>query len=424
MELLIILALIFINGFFALSEIAFVASRREEIESVVDISPRRARQTLRMMDNPARFLSSIQVGITMVGVVSGVYGGVALADDLSELLRLIPAVRNWAYTISIVLVVGGITYLTIVLGELVPKAIGLRDPEKTLLAVMPVIHLFSVITGPVVSILSWSTTVMLRMLRMKPTSIDTADDPMHEILVIAKSATVKNLISSEQAGIIIKTTSLRSVRLDRIMVPMEEIKYLSTDMSLSDALAASHVHHHTRFPIKDVQSGQFIGYINFKDLVNALSLHPQKASLAGISRPMISFRETDTLNSALGKLIASHQHIAFIRNTKNSIVGMITLEDILETIVGDIKDEYDTIPDHYYNISVGRLVAGGGVAVNKVREMLGSSVSPDDRTLDEWIKEKRGNNLKVGATLEYEDLFFIIRKVSRSHVYEVIVEKK
>lgn len=422
LELLIILALIFVNGFFALSEIAFVASRREEIESFWESKPRRVKLILTMMDNPDRFLSSIQVGITLVGIVSGVYGGVALADDFSQLLARFAALRLWAYDISIILVVSFITYLTIVMGELVPKAIGLRNPEKTILAVIPVIHVFSRMVGPVVKILSWSTNGVMHLLRMKPAIIE-SEDPLHEILSIARAATVKNLISREQAGIIIKTTNLRSVNLDRIMVDRKDIKYLSTDMSLTDALDASHRHYHTRLPLKDFKTGEYVGYINFKDLENAIHLKPQ-VSLEQICRPMISFRDSDSLNSALGKLITSHQHIAFVRNARGGIVGMVTLEDILETIVGDIKDEYDIIPDYLHNISHERLVAGGAATLNSVKRVLGSSIEGNDRTLDEWIREMLGENLRVEFSFEYGDLYFRIRKVSRSHVYEIIVEKR
>jgi putative hemolysin len=181
LEILIILLLIGINGFFALSEIAFVSSRREIIESERDRGARNADSVLRMMDEPDRFLSSMQVGITLIGVVSGVFGGIAAADDISKIIARIGLSQEITTDISLVLVVGIITYLSIVLGELVTKTIGLKSPEKVILAVIPVVKVFSLITYPVVSFLSWSTRVIIRTIGIKSSGIDSSDDPLREI---------------------------------------------------------------------------------------------------------------------------------------------------------------------------------------------------------------------------------------------------
>jgi putative hemolysin len=411
-----------VNGFFALSEIAFVSSRREIIESERDRGARNAGAVLRMMDEPDRFLSSIQVGITLIGVVTGAYGGITLAGDLSKLIDRTGLSPVIAYDISLVFVVSSITYLSIVLGELVPKTIGLKSPERIILSVIPVIKVFSLIAYPVVSFLSVSTRIILRIIGIKSSRIDADDDPLREILGIAKAAFIKNKISREQEGIIANTARLKSTKLYQIMVRYAEMKFLSTGMSLSDALIASHIHHHTRFPLKEEESGEIIGYINFKDIVNTLRLNPANPSLRGICRPMVSFTESDTINSVLRRLITTHQHIALVRNVENKAVGMVTMEDILETIVGDIQDEYDSIPDHFYEISPGRYVSGGGITLKKLRLALGASIPDDERTVDLWMRERLGANIKAEMTMAHNAFSFIIRKVSRSHIYEVIIE--
>jgi putative hemolysin len=424
LEIFIILLLIGINGFFALSEIAFVSSRRGIIESERDRGARNADTVLRMMDEPDRFLSSIQVGITLIGVVSGVYGGVAIADELSKIIARVGLSQEITKDISLVLIVGVITYLSIVLGELVPKTIGIKSPEKVILAVIPVVKVFSLLTYPVVSFLSWSTKVILRTIGIKPSGIDSSDDPLREILGIAKAAAIKNKISREQEGIIANTARLKSTKLYQIMIKCIDMKFISTAMTLQDALVASHVHHHTRFPLTEEPSGGIIGYINFKDIVNTLRINPSNPSLKGICRPIVSFNENDTINFVLRRLITSHQHIALVRNHETKVVGMVTMEDILETIVGDIQDEYDFIPDHFYEISPGRFISGGGVTLKKMRLTLGISIPDDGRTVDLWIREHLGANIKAEMTMIHDTFSFLIRKVSRSHVYEVIIEKK
>lgn len=423
MEPLVIVVLIAINGFFALSEIAFVSSRRELIEAERDRGSKRALLVLQMMDTPDRFLSSMQVGITLIGVISGVYGGVAIADDVSKLFLLTGMSHSIAGNLSLFLIVGVITYLSIVLGELVPKTIALKKPETMLLAVIPTVTTFSLITYPIVSFLSWSTRAFLRIIGMKSGEIDSSDNPLQEILGIAKAAAIKNKISREQAGIITQAARLSSTRLNQIMVKRSDIRSLSTKESLADALVAAHIHHHTRFPLVDSDTSDIIGYINFKDIVNTLRLNPANPSLRGICRPMASFAAHDTVNAALRRLISTHQHIALVRDSQHGVVGLVTMEDILETIVGDIQDEYDTLPDHFYEIAPGRFVAGGGTTLQRLRPVLGAAVPDENKSLDRWIREHLGTSLKVEMVLNHDSVRYIVRKVSRSHIYEVIIER-
>ncbi len=424
MEIVIILILIAINGFFALSEIAFVSSRRDLIESERERGHRHAAKVLGMMDEPDRFLSSIQVGITLVGIISGAYGGIALADDFAAVIARIGLPPAVTYDISLVLVVGAITYLSIVLGELVPKAIGLRNPEKVILTVIPAVRFFSILTSPLVTLLSVSTRMTLRIFGFTLSGIDYSDDPFAEILGIARSAAVRNKISREQESIIANTALLRSTKLSEIMVELTEVKMLITDMSLEEALVASHVHHHTRFPLAESSTGEIVGYINFKDIVTALRINPANASLYGIRRPMISFQENDPIDLALRRLIATRQHIALVRTLEGLPLGMVTLEDILETIVGDIDDEYDVVPDHLYEISPGRYIAGGGVAMKRLRQVLGGTFPEDERTVASWLRERCGPDLRAGMTVTYEGYMFIVRKVSRTRIHEVIVDRR
>lgn len=424
MEIVIVLILIAINGFFALSEIAFVSSRREIIEGEKESGSRNAAMVIRMMDTPDRFLSSIQVGITMVGVISGVYGGVAIANHVSGFFARLGLSEKLAYDVSLVFVVGMITYLSIVLGELVPKTLALKDPEKVILTVIPVILFFSRVTFPVVSFLSWSTKVFVKCIGQDTKRLNSSEDPLQEILGIAKAAALRNKISREQEGIIIRASRLKTTELRQIMVKRSEMRCLKASISLSDALVFAHIYQHTRFPLVDDSNGKIFGYVNFKDIVNALRINPVNPSLKGIYRPIIYFYDNQSINFALRRLITSHQHIAIIQDNDNNVVGMVTLENILETIVGDIEDEYDIIPDHLFEIFPGRYMAGGGVVLKDLYAATMIDAVEDTRTIDQLLREHLGMELKAEMQLEHLDLKFTIRKVSRSHVYEVIIDKR
>src|SRR5690554_1305914 len=157
MEIFIILLLILLNGFFALSEIALFSVKRSRMEHLASQGNTRARTVLDLLKNPENFLSSVQVGITLIGIIAGAYGGAALTDDLEAMLLRWPLLAPYAHPVALVLVIGGITYFTIVVGELVPKSIALNSPEKVALFAAPIVRVFTLLTFPLVRLLSGST---------------------------------------------------------------------------------------------------------------------------------------------------------------------------------------------------------------------------------------------------------------------------
>jgi putative hemolysin len=423
MEIFVILVLIGINGILALAEIAFVSTRREMIEISESQGNKNAVLVLKMMETPDRFLSVIQIGITLIGIISGTFSGIALSQRFAVFIELIPYLAHYADTIALIFVVSIVTYLSIVLGELVPKSIALKNPERFILALIPLICVFSVIMKPVVSFLSLSTKFLLRLIGFKPGSIDEDSDPIKEILGIAKMAAIKNKIDHEQEKIIKNAISTRKLTVQDIMVSKADMRVLTTDMSPADALVASHVHHHTRFPLIDTSlNGTVIGYVNFKDIVNTLRLNPLSPSLRGIKRPIVYVSATEKVTEVLHNLIRIHQHIAMVRTDKGVICGLITLENILETIVGDIKDEYDIPPDYLYDINETRLLAGGGITLLTLRERLGPSIPELNKTLCQWLLEITDKPLKVENTITHNGIRYEIRKMSRSKISEIIVD--
>ena len=423
MEIFVILILIGINGVLALAEIAFVSARREIIEASESQGNKNAILVLKMMETPDRFLSVIQIGITLIGIVSGTFSGIALSERFAVIIAQIPYCAPYSDTIALVIVVTIVTYLSIVLGELVPKSIALKNPERFILVLIPLICILSTITKPLVSFLSLSTKFLLRLIGIKSGGIDEESDPIKEILGIAKMAAIKNKIDHEQEKIIKNAISTLKLTVKDIMVLKADMRVLTTDMSPADALVAAHVHHHTRYPLIDNSvNGTVIGYVNFKDIVNAVRLNPFSPSLRGIKRPIAYVSANDKVTVVLNNLIRIHQHIAMVRTDKGQICGLITLENILETIVGDIKDEYDIPPEYLYDINETRLLAGGGISLLTLRERLGPSIPELNKTLCQWLLEIAGRPLKVENTITHNDIRYEIRKMSRSKISEVIVD--
>ncbi|MFA6290982.1 MAG: hemolysin family protein [Victivallales bacterium] len=425
MEIIVIFILIFINGLFALTEIAFVSSRREILEGLQASGSRNAAKVLKMMNEPDTILSSIQVGITLIGIISGAFGGVILADDLCIILKKMHIFEAYAYQISMVFIVTSVTYISIIFGELVPKSVGLRNPEKTILLLYPVINIFSHLAYPAVALLSYSTRLILKIAGLGLTGIDQISDPVKTILGIAKSAVIKNKIHRAQEKIITNTINVKDVTVAELMVKKDEIKYLSADMSLNQALVEAHIHHHTRYPIVEGNDiNRIIGYVNFKDIMNAIRLSPEKPTVRNISRNVLFVSESEKVLDVLQKLIKSYQHIAIVRSVSSgTTTGLISLENLLETIVGDIRDEFDVLPEFIYNLTEERWLAGGGVQLDKISKTVGVSLPESDKSLCQWLMEISDANIRVENRIEYGELIFHIRKMSRSKVYEVIIEK-
>ncbi len=423
MELVILILLIAINGFFALAEIAFVSSRRESIESSESQGHKSAALVLKMMDAPDRFLSVIQVGITLIGIVSGTFSGVALAEDFANVIDKISFLSKYSHSIALVVVVTVVTYFSIVFGELVPKSIALRDPEKFILALIRPISVFAHVMGSIVSFLSWSTKLIMNILHIKTGGIDEESDPIKEILGIAKIATIKNKIDPLQEKIIKNAISTRKLLVKDIMVQKNDMRTLTTEMSPADALIAAHVHHHTRYPLIDSsKNGQVIGYVNFKDIVNTLRLNPLSPTLEGIKRPIASVNHKEKVTDVLKNLIRTHQHIAMVKNEQGQDTGLVTMENILETIVGDIMDEYDVLPEYLYEINETRLLAGGGVNLLTLRERLGNTIPEANKTLCQWILDMSNKPVKIESKIILNGIVFEIRKMSRSRISEIIID--
>jgi putative hemolysin len=208
-----------------------------------------------------------------------------------------------------------------------------------------------------------------------------------------------------------------------IMIRRDDMKCLSTKMSLTDALIEAHIHHHTRFPLVDGDDpDNLIGYVNFKDIVNVLRLNPKDPTLRGIARPMPSVKPEWKLSAILAELTKGYQHIAVVRDDAGKIVGLITMEDVVESIVGDLNDEYDVLPNFFYPITETRFVAGGGITLPDLRAKISPKIPSSQMTLNDWLMRQCKVKPSAESSLRYQNLTFTVRKVSRSKIHEVIVD--
>lgn len=303
--------------------------------------------------------------------------------------------------------------------EILPKTLGVRYNRKVAaVTALPLKYLIRLFT-PFVSVVHFMNRPFESKKRNKAES--TAAE---EISVLARFAELNNIINKDQQRILSRTVNLANIKVNDVMVPKEEMKFLSTEMSLAEALIEAHMHHHTRFPlIKGNDKEDVIGYVNFKDIVGVLRTNPKDPSLKGICRPILETKSDEPIPSVLGKLKKSYQHIAVVRDRSGKISGIITLEDIVEAVMGDnIEDEYDIMPDYIYKIADDRYVAGGGVDLKKLGNMLCKSAPSDEKNLNQWLIGLFGRVPKAEERIRHGGCIFTARKIRRSNIYEVIIQ--
>ncbi|HEX7320616.1 MAG TPA: hemolysin family protein [bacterium] len=431
MEIIIIALLILLNGLFALAEIAFVASSESRLREIAfDQGNKKAQQVLELRKDPDKFLSTIQVSITLIGVIAGAYSGLTLAGALSRLIVHIPVafISHYAYLISLVLLVLVVTYFTIVFGELIPKTFALRNAEMLIIRLVNIIRVFSILLYPFVAILSFSIKLFFKIAGIPKTAKDQELDMVKQILGATRVAVIEHKIEKEQEKIIKNAIRINQIKVHEIMVPKENIKYLYSDMSLLDALLEAHVHQHTRYPVLDKKTNETIGYINFKDIINVLKFNPREPSLLSICRPLIKFNDQEYIVAALKTMIRNFQHIGLVTDAKKETteLGLITQEDIIEVLVGDISGELDLMPDYLYKIARDRYIAGGKIKLSELNSKVSSSIpvsTPDqDISLNDWLQEQLDHNVKTDSRVRANGVQFIIKKLRHSQIHEVIID--
>ena len=304
--------------------------------------------------------------------------------------------------------------------EILPKSLGVRFNKQVACLVARPLLLGVKVLGPVMIFIEWLNKPFLSSGMTK-----SGYDAIGDINVLARFASYNRLITTEQEGIVARSLKLSQTAVRDIMVARNEIKYLSTDMSLADALIAAHIHHHTRYIL--VNNGNLddvLGYVNVKDIVSALQINPSDPSLKGIARPVLTVSAALLVPELLKELTRGYQHMAVVKNDHGKTAGLVTLEDVVEAIVGDLEDEYDVMPSHVIPISEIRFLAGGGVSLATLRAKTKFDLPELPANLNDWLCSLYQNLPPIERAIPFADLVFIVRKIRRSKIHEVMVEKR
>ena len=337
MEILIIFILTLLNGFFALSEIALVSVKKSRIEHLAAQGSSRAKIVLQLLENPENFLSSVQVGITLIGIISGAYGGVTLTDDMEQFLSSFTILSSYHHIISLVTVIGSITYFSIVIGELVPKTIAMNNAERIALFCVPIIKYFTMITYPFVKLLSVSTNFILKLFGIKENESEKVSED--ELRFMLKNARKQGVLEKEESEVHHNLFSFTDQTAKSLMTHSSEVEWLNSNLPVETIFEKLKESVHSKFIVGDGSIDKVLGVITIRDFLEHYKSEGFELAQI-INLPIFIIHNTPAFK-ILNAFKSKKQYIAIVVDEFGATKGIITLHDLTEAIVGDLPDEDD-----------------------------------------------------------------------------------
>lgn len=335
MEILIILLLIVLNGVFSMSEIALVSSRKSKLEAQAKKGDYKAQQALNLASSPNRFLSTVQIGITLIGILTGVFSGANITEDIKSFINQYESLRPYSDPIAVSLVVIMITYLSLVIGELVPKRIGLSNPEgisKTMAAPM---NLLSKLTSPFIWLLSKSNDFIIRLLGIKPAENSVTED---EIKALIQEGASEGAIEEIEHEIVKNVFHLGDRRIGSLMTYRQDIIWLDLNADIAINRDKILTHRQTLYPLCNGKIDQVEGIVYSKDLIHS-NLDVQLGRLSELKKEALFIPENIKAYLVLELFKEKRIHNGIVVDEYGGIVGMVTINDIFDALVGDISEQ-------------------------------------------------------------------------------------
>ena len=334
MEILIILFLILLNGVFSMSEIALISARKNRLETAAKKGQQNAKVALDLVNSPNKLLSTVKIGITLISILTGIFSGDKITTDVQLFVSSFPALVHYAHTIAVGIVVVILTFFSLVLGELVPKRIGLNYPETIAKGMAVPMKVISQLTAPFIWLLTISTDGLLKLLNIKPTADGKVTED--EIKAIIKEGTEGGEIQEIEHDIVERVFHIGDRKINSLMTHRSDIVSLSINDTVEELKAKVLNELHSVFPVCNDSLDEIIGVVSLKDLFS--NFDKGNFNLKAIAKEPVYLIEQTSAYKALENFKKTRVHYAFIVDEHAVFQGIITLDDILEALVGDASD--------------------------------------------------------------------------------------
>lgn len=425
MEILIIVLLILLNGILAMSEAAVISARKSRLQQLSNEGSANAQAALELSKSPNRFLSTIQIGITLVGIFSGAFGGATIAETMSNQLNQVTIIAPYSETIALIIVVTIITYLTLIIGELVPKRLALNSPEKIAATVARPMIFLSSITSPVVTLLSNSTDWFLSILHIKqPEEMPVSEE---EIKMLIREGARTGVFNLAERDIVERTFKLSDKKVNTIMTPRREIVWLNIESTFHALRNKITKNPHSNFPVCANNLDKVLGVINTEDILRNFLLEEKIDLQKSLHKPLF-IPETLEAIKVLELFKKSGVHMALVIDEYGNILGILSLTDILEEIVGDIPTINAIEEQAITKREDGSYLIDGLVTIEKFKDFFQIKKLPDEKsgdfqTIGGFVMDRLDRIPVSGDNFEWESFRFEVIDMDKNRVDKVLVAR-
>jgi putative hemolysin len=417
--------LILANGVFAMSEMAVVAARKVRLQQRADEGDARAKAALALATHPAQFLSTVQVGITLVGILAGAYGGAELAEPLALQVGTIPQLVPYAEGIALTLVVTGIAFLSLVVGELVPKNIALTWPETIASWVARPMGGLATLGGPFVSLLTGTTRLILRLLGVKEQAESHLTE--EEIKAVISQGAESGVLEAEEESIVQRVLQLGDQRVAAIMTPRPDIEWIDVDATADELRAFLASHAHTHFVVCQGGLDNVLGFVRAAELLPR-AMRGEDINLRALTRDALFVPDSMPAVQLLEAFRKSHTHLGLVMDEFGAVEGLVTVTDMLEALVGHMPADVSEAAGFFVQRADGSWLIDGSAPIEQVLDRLGLEALPEDEsgayhTLGGFIMARLGHVPHTADHCEWEGHHFEVVDMDGRRIDKVLVAR-
>ncbi len=425
MEIVIILLLLLLNGIFAMAEMAVVTARKHRLQQKANDGSKRAQAALELSKNPNRFLSTIQINITLIGILAGAFGGATIAHEVATYINLIPPLSPYSEFLSLALVVLVITYLSLVIGELVPKRIAMSNPEAIAAMVARPMNFVSMITAPLVYVLSISTDFLLAILGVKSSEPAVSEE---EVRFLVREGARVGVFGIAEKDIVERTLALGDRKVSSFMTVRNEIVWLDIDSSFKSLRSKIAKKPHSHFPVCRDTLDKVVGVVRTKDLLDTLLIEEKIDVKKVLHKALFIPQITDALK-VLELFKKSGIHMALILDEYGSIQGLISLTDIIEAIVGDIPSFEEISEKEIAQREDGSWLIDGLIPIEEFKEHFHIKKLPGEKsgnyyTLGGFAVYNLNHIPVSGDSFDLENFHFEIIDMDENRIDKILLTSK
>ncbi len=423
-DILLILLLILVNGFFSASEISLISLRKSRVRHLVKTGHRGARGVQKLQEEPERFLGTAQIGVTLVGTLAAAIGGVIAIKQIMPILVAFPVsfIQRIAEPLAVALMVGGITYVTIVLGELVPKSLAIRHAEKIAFLTAKPVDILSRVFFIALRILAGSSNAVLRFFNLEQTH-ESGFISEDEVKYLIREGRKRGVFEPSEEDLIHSVFKFADTVVKEVMVPRTDIVAVESGAGLEEALRIMNERGFSRLPVYRETIDNVIGVVYLKDIL-PLHLAHEPFRLERLLRKPYIVPPNKNVSVLLKEMREKRIHLAMVMDEYGGTDGLVTIEDLIEEIVGDIQDEQEKVLREIEEIAANRYIVDGKTDIGKVNQRLAVKLPEDEfETIGGFVLGLFGRLPSEGDQIRYENLMFTVLRLRKNRIARIRILK-